>query len=314
MRNFILFLIVLPLLISCGNNENWLGSSTQSDQTNLGSRGDKRTGRDNKKDTNGRTVFYFTTGETKEQQKPKVVVFISVDTTNSMKRFLTKRVASSFKGFTPALSPLNWIIIFVKADGKHWLSTRGHPMRLEYDGRLLQTRQLTPNMENHESIFIDTLRLHTYNEYLGGYDDTSTPECELSPGCQWGWNEKPIMSLHTALMKNKSPIEEADAVVSISITDSDEGIHSKPEKKMSAKDLHTLFKKMYNKPLRSYGIIMKKGEPGCLEQLGGAFSEGVYSVEVAKLAEETGGANFSLCDKSYIPLAKKIVSDVQKMK
>ena len=318
MKNFLLFLTFLPLLISCGNSENMSALNSEGTER-ADSRSSSRSGRgkqDNKRGV-GSVYFNFKVGggeEYKESSDKKAVIIVSLDASSSMRPFL-KKAGKTFKGFTSALSPLDWTLVFVRADGNHWLSSKGRPMKLEHEGSLLwETRQLTPDMKDHASIFTDTLRLHKYNEYHGGHDGASTPECQLPPGCQWGWNEKPMLSLSIALTKNSVLIEEADVVISIMISNSDEGVHSNPEDRITAKQLKAAFYKTYKKPWINYGIIMKKGDASCLEQSRGFFSEDIYSVRIAEMAKETGGANFGFCEESYVPLAKKIVSDIQKIK
>ena len=245
-----------------------------------------------------------------EKADPKVLIIVVVDTSNSMKRWL-RNSKYPFDDFPKTLSPLDWTAIFTKADSQGFLSSKGRAMRLEHDGHLLLDRQLTKDMKDYESIFIDTLRLHGFNEYFGGHDGASTQECDLSPGCQWGRNEKPLKSLKATLIANRSSIESADIVVAIVISDSDEGRHSDSTDKVHASEVKNLFETEYStKQLITYGIIMTPDDPGCLEQWHWT-SEKVYGERIAQMALETGGANFSLCEPSYVPLAEKIVSDIQ---
>ena len=229
---------------------------------------------------------------------PKILIIVVVDTSNSMKRWL-RNSKYPFDEFIPTLSPLDWTVIFTKADGQGLLSSKGWAMRLEHD-----------DMKNYESIFIDTLRLHGFNEYFkprGG----SIQECDLSPGCQWGRNEKPLESFKASLLKNSNSIEQADIVVGLIISDSDEGRHSNSTDRVHASDVKNLFKTKYRtKQLITYGIIMTPDDPDCLSQWHWT-SEKVYGNRIAQMALETGGTNFSLCESSYVPLAEKIVSDIQ---
>ena len=324
MKKLILLLIILPLLISCGIGENMSVLDTEDiDQTDSrrgrGSRGDRSSNKQGKQDKKGgdeKIYFNFRVGETKEHKSLsdiKALVLVSLDASASMLHFL-KKAEQPFRNFTPALSPLDWTLIFVRADGNHFLSSKGYPMRLEHNGKELLQKQLTPDMKNHASIFTDTIRRHKQGEYQTSNEaGNSIPECDLPPRCQLGWNEKPMESLYLALMKNNTLIEEADVIISIMISNSDEGIHSKPEDRITAAQVKTAFYKTYNKPWINYGIIMKKGDEKCLNQWSG-LSEKNYSVRIAEMAKETGGTNFGLCEESYVPLAKKIVSDIQKLK
>ena len=323
MKNILLFLITFSFLTGCGGREDTFSlAKEETRQKNSRSlRDHSKKKKDKKKNTVNIDIQFETkiteakTTEAKTveiKNKPKALIIVSIDTTNSMKRWLVK-AEQSFKGFTTALSSLDWTIIFIKADGDNLFSARGRPMKLENDGKILQRTQLTPNMKNYDSIFIDTLRLHKIFEYSKGNEGIDMPKCELAPGCQWGWNEKPLYSLQTALSKNKGLIEKVDVVVPIIISDSDEGEHSEPIDRTKASDVKATFQNMYkSKQIISYGIIMKEGDIDCLENWHW-ISENTYGTRISKMAEETGGANFSLCEKSYIPLAHKIVSDIYSM-
>ena len=60
----------------------------------------------------------------------------------------------------------------------------------------------------------------------------------------------------------------------------------------------------------SYGILMTPEDPGCLKNWKWT-SERIYGERIAKLAEQTEGENFSLCEPDYDVLAQRIVSDVE---
>ena len=297
MKHFLLFFIIFPLLIiGCGGNEKLLGLN------------DKQSDRSNRRNANKQDPSYLRFKFDKTEQKikyKKPLIIVSVDTTHSMKGWLSN-VEHTFQGFTKALSPFgDWKVIFVRADGNGFFSSDGDPLTLEHeDYVLLKDTVLTPKMKYSDAIFLDTLGTHNeeWIKLLEGIDK----KCLRSPGCQWLWNERPLLSLKTALMRNKNLINQADVVITIMISDSDES-------KTSATDVKTAFQKTYkNKKWINYGIIMKEGDSKCLSQQTSLATEGIYSVKIAKMAQETGGTNFGFCEKSYLPLAQKIVSDLSK--
>ena len=241
----------------------------------------------------------------------KVFMIFVVDTSNSMKRWL-RRANHTFQGFAEALSPLQWTAMFTKADGGSLVQTKGRAIYLEKDGVLLQKKYLSQDVKDYKSIFLDTLRLHGYLEYFIG-DGADMLECDIAPGCQWGWNEKPLEALKLSLLNNKNQIEKADIVTAVIISDSDEGVHYTDEKRVKASDVISVFKGNYSKKkLITYGIIMLPNDSDCLKQWHWT-SENTYGERIAKMAEKTGGINVSLCEEDFTPLAYKMVSDIRKI-
>ena len=259
----------------------------------------------------------------------KVDIIFIVDSSNSMLHFLRK-VKKTFAGFIPALAQLDWRIMFTNADhGDHgfflvnWASRSGKFMPLEEDGNVLHDKQyLTKDMANAGSIFLDTLRLHDYFEYIESNSGDSSQEkgqCELAPYCQ-GWNEQPLKALRASFSKNRSVFRPGADVAAVIFSDSDEGEQSDEKDRVKAADVLKAFNQQWgteteNKKLISYGIIMIPGaDEECRKYYSSGFlgGEGLFGVELARMAKLTGGKNYSLCDSSYVPLAKQIVSDFPK--
>lgn len=262
-----------------------------------------------------------------EKPPAKVDIIFVVDASNSMFYFL-REVKNTFVGFIHALAPLDWKIMFTHADhGGHgfflanWASNKGKAFSLERDGELLwEEKYLTKKTKDYRRVFMDTLRLHDFYEYhedQGGDSEREVNECELAPGCQ-GWNEQPLKALKASFVRNRSFFRQGADVVAIVFSDSDEGEHTKPEKRVKAQDVAKAFQAEWGeegKKLRTYGIIMIPGDEKCLKEHNDRYlgwgGEGIFGVELARMAKLTGGTNSSLCDKSYVPLAKQIVSDFQ---
>ncbi len=256
------------------------------------------------------------------------ILFV-VDTTPSTDNFLTNRVKTAFNGFIETLSSIDYRIAFIDANYGKWSWKFLH---LENDGELINGGSMwgsdysedfpyyiTKDMDqqflfndpyrprvhyNPQTIFIDTLRHHEHGEY-GGYDDEFMNNCDLSPGCG-GWtidSEKPFLNLISALKheNNRSFFRPSAEAVIVIISDGDTFNNTKAE------EVIRVFQNTYgNKKLRAYGIIMKPGDSACRSKHGVLDN---YSVELSRLAKLTGGTNFGFCEKSYIPLAQKIVTD-----
>ena len=252
----------------------------------------------------------------------KTDVVMIVDSSPSMLHFLRK-VPKTFSGFIPALQPLDWKMMFTNGD-HGWFSRKGKAMSLEDDGRLLwKDRYLSKSMPDYVSIFMDTLRVHDHYEYFDQRGDQPVASNQLPPYSQFR-NEEPLKALKASFTKNLDfHRPDADVVVGIIFSDSDEGEHTKAEKRVKVEEVKQAFESQFGhngKKLLVYSIIMIPTEDAeCVEKyrrkglLGGYGGEGLFGVELARMAEETGGKNFSLCDENYIPLARQIVSDVQSL-
>ncbi|MDE0119996.1 MAG: hypothetical protein OXM55_08335 [Bdellovibrionales bacterium] len=252
----------------------------------------------------------------------KTDVVVIVDSSPSMLHFLRK-VPKTFSGFIPALNPLDWKMMFTNGD-YGFLSRKGKAMSLEDDGRSLRNnRYLSKSMPDYPSIFIDTLRVHKHYEYFDQRGDHPIASNSLPPYSQFR-NEEPLKALKASFTKNIDfHRSDADVLVGIIFSDSDEGEHTRSEKRVQAEEVQQAFESAFGssgKKLLVYSIIMIPEEDAeCVEKyrrkglLGGYGGEGVFGMELARIAELTGGRNFSLCDENYIPLAKQIVSDVQSL-
>ena len=209
---------------------------------------------------------------------------------------------------------LNWRAIFTRGNGKGAFKTNGRALNLEDRGQLLRTNLWTPDLGS--KVFIDTLRIHREREkgfvVQEGDNTVTVNECLLPPGCEWGWNEKPLESLKATLLRNKEYIKEADIVIGMVASDSDEGDRSRPEKRVTANQVVSVFNSKYpGKPFLGYGILMTPEDPGCREKWKWAKERITYGERIAKLAELTDGANFSLCESDYDALAQEIISDIR---
>ena len=255
---------------------------------------------------------------TTKRGNSKVDIIFVVDASGSMNPFL-RRVKETFAHFTSALESLDWQIMFtVAAYGGFLFPDKGKAMRLERNGQLLRgTNFLRKDMIGYDTVFIDTLRLHDMLEYMDHRGDQEINQCHLSPGCQW-WNEQPLKALKSAFVENRSFFRPGADVAAVLFSDSDEGEHTRPEKRATAQDVLDGFNQQWgqdNKKFIGYGIIMIPGEDqACVDKYSSGWwgGEGVFGTELARLAQLTGGKNYSLCSSSYTSLANQITLDFSK--
>ncbi len=253
------------------------------------------------------------------KRNSKVDIIFVVDASGSMMPFLRK-VSSTFAHFTSALESLDWQIMFtVAAYGGFLFPDKGRAMRLERDGKLLwETRFLTKDIVDYDTVFIDTLRLQDPYEYLDDRMEQEKSSCLLSPGCQSG-NEQPLRALKSAFVQNRSFFRPGADVVAVIFSDSDEGERTRPDFRATAQDVLDGFNQQWgqdNKKFIGYGIIMIPGEDqDCMKKHSSgwwAMGEGLFGTELARLAQLTGGKNYSICSSSYTSLANQITLDFSK--
>ena len=249
----------------------------------------------------------------------KVDIVFIVDSSNSMNHFL-RNVKNTFRGFVPVLSSaLDWQMMFTNAEYGGLFNKKSRAMPLEDNGkRLWNTYYLTKDMPKRESIFLDSLRLQDHYEYLDDSGERELSSCEIAPGCQ-SWNEQPLKALKYSFAQNRSFFRPGADVVAIIFSDSDEAEHISPAERTKAQEVVQAFHKQWGqdaKNLKVYGIMMRpEVDATCLAKQSEGFKfagEGLFGTELMKMVEITEGKAFSLCEKSYLPLAKKIVSDFQK--
>ena len=251
------------------------------------------------------------------------IIFV-VDTSSSMRKFL-RNIEKAFRGFIPALAGLNWRIFFTNADhGNNGLflfngySLNGRAMPLEYKGEIVTNmRYISQRVKDHERVFLDTLRVHNYKEFVYSTHSSSftfrnrnLSSCRLPPYCQ-SWNEQPLKSLSSAFIKNKEYLRPSADTAAVLISDSDEAAGRRSSKRTLAQDVVSKFETKYaHKKLKVYGILMLDRK--CQRAYGkGLSDEDKYSYEISKITDLTGGAAYSLCDDNYVSLAKQMVSDFQ---
>ena len=261
--------------------------------------------------------------ELNTHQNGQVDIVFMVDTSRSMTSFLLS-VQETFKHFIQALEPLDWRIIFVNADkpasrfykksffNKFFLFPSdyhdGHVIPLELDGDIFyQPAYLSKDLKDYESIFIDTLSHHPFNQHTD-YGENYVDYCELPPGCGEGY-EKPLTHLAMFLQNRQEYLRPFAGKAVVLISDSDEEHHAQwPGAK--SQEVVQVFKHWYKlNKLTAYGIIVRPGDAKCRSAYGRYPDDNIYGVQLSRLAQLTGGVNFSICDSHYTPLAAQITAD-----
>ncbi len=253
-------------------------------------------------------------------RKKSVDIIFVVDGSASMGKFLSN-VRHTFSGFIPALSPLDWKAWFINAEhggSRLFLfpSRDGKPFQLENNGRLMvEQYTLTSRMKNHEQIFYWTLGIDRPVNWQRTHIHRRTKynTCLLPPGCQ-GWNEEPLKALKSSFTSSKEHFRKDADVAAVIITDSDEAKGKPDIERVKPAYVLSDFEQAFKgeKELLVYGITVRPGDENCQSQYGrGLTNENAYSVYVSELIKKTKGSGFSLCDKSFVPLARKIVYDFQ---
>ena len=235
------------------------------------------------------------------------IVFV-VDNSSSMKFFL-RNIKNTFRGFISALEPLEWQIMFINAN-----NYKKPIIHLEWNGKVLSKQTyLTKNTEDYQSVFMDTLGLHQDHEYTTG--DQSIPPCSRPPYCESESSifsgqlfERPLTALSSSFQTSSFFRSDAN-LVAVILSDSDE--HINDSEGMRAEDVLDVFQDKWGhegKRLVVYGIIMTpEKDKKCRKKYSG---ESIFGVDLAEMIRLTGGTNHSLCDTSYVSLARQIVQGV----
>ena len=247
----------------------------------------------------------------------RVDIVIVQDASNSMDFFWTKS-RNYFSSFIEILdSSLNWRMMFTKAV-TGFFSPDGRAVQLEKDLEYLPPQAifrlppmfLSPDLEDYESIFLQSMYSHTRystDHYMGNKRGGEPGKCDLRPGCQH-WDEQPFSALKKAFGSNDSFFRADADVAAIIISDGD-------ETEISAEQVLQFFNSQWgNKRLVGYSVIMvPHSDETCSAEKAKVWGgEGVLGVELSRLAFLTGGGNYSLCSKNYSNLARQIVDDFKK--
>ena len=171
----------------------------------------------------------------------------------------------------------------------------GHFMHLEYQGKKMDQKQLSPQTPDYVNVFKDTL--------------TRKPgeDCSLAPYCQ-GALEQPLRVLKSSLERvsqSEEPVLRKSAdFVSFIVTDEDERGED-PDEATSAKEVLKTFKTLFpRKSFYSFGLLIQ--DEKCLAEQKNHSPQAVYGTKVAELALLTQGKNISICEKDYGPPLKEL--------
>ena len=256
--------------------------------------------------------------------QPVDILFV-LDTSASMRWWYRPyQFKKKFKYFFPSLKGVNWRMLFTTADFSSYKKTVGHAMAIEGKYGLLKQQDTKEKQRyidytvgynslhvNHALHFYYTMttepnRSHESqgkNDYGDGYVTRFPPYL--------GGTEYPLRALQHSFSANKSLTRENGALVAIIVSNADEDAHKKsPEP--TPESIKEAFQKVYgdNKQLYVLNLIIRPGDQKCLSENNSRqfwFPESKEGQKIAKVAEEIGGGNFSICLPNYSIVAKTIV-------
>ena len=248
-----------------------------------------------------------------EPHHPVDILFV-LDTSVSMNYYLKTAFEKRFARFISLIDPLDWRMFFTNAgysSGRFNFSgaMNGKAMRLESRKGILKRRHLDKTVPNYADIFLLTITKKTVMQSMGRKSNGDYNNCSFPPYCHGG--EKPLRATRASFSANKNLIrEEADLVVVI-ISNTDENKVRKAQA-LSADEVIEEFVSIYgsNKRLSVLSLIVLPEDKDCLlenKKIQRVIPETWEGKRIAKLAEQTGGGNFSICLKDYSVLAKTIV-------
>ena len=255
--------------------------------------------------------------ETVSASNEPVDILFVLNTSASMNYYLKTGFEQRFTNFIPSIEGLDWRILFTNAgvsSGGFFSSfsraMNGKPMRLEGRQGILKRRYLDKAVLDYPDTFLRTItKKRSARSVTHSKNDRHDNICNFPPYCHNG--RSPLRATWAGFSANAPFLrEEADLVVVI-ISNSDE---RKPSKfpLLLPEEVVEQFRNVYEsgKRLSVLSLIILPDDKKCLlentqtHKTGSKTSEGK---NIAKLAEQTGGGNFSICLKDYSVLGKTIV-------
>ena len=252
------------------------------------------------------------------RKKPKLDILVIADVSGSMYHRLNQ-LGQSLSSLLSVISYYDWQIGISLADhGDHqnplalqqnWKDSVlaetsgrfGSLMPLENGQRILNYKILSPRSPSYEKVFLHSL------------SHGSKIDCKRPPYCS-NYLEQPLRSLQSAIKRsvldNQAFFRPEADFVSLIITNEDERKED-PSRATSAEEVLNSFLKYFpdSKKFISYNIIVMDNE--CL--ISERSYDGVAHIgsSIAKLAELTGGLNFSICSQNYDSKLRKISQDIK---
>ena len=237
--------------------------------------------------------------------------------------FFLNYADQTFKGFTQALKPLNFEILFIdsyQTDNDFFAVNMRHKNefaihRESFDRSFRPEKRLTKNTPLLERVFINTLRIPRQTSWHRINQRTHHSPCPSDPVCRRNLKEQALKILQMSFQKNH--FRKKAAVVAVIVTDlrnGDEEDLKRDVPLVRAEDLLSHFDSFYEgeKDMIVYTISLVAEDSQCLGKVRRALKkESAYASELKSLVQKTGGKNYSLCAKSYVPLARQMVFDLQ---
>ncbi len=236
-----------------------------------------------------------------------VDILFVLDVSSSMKDNL-KKLGSSMLALLTHIQDFDWQMAFTTADhGDHkkvngevasnqrWEDYRGDEphfgtfMNLEHRNKLLNDRILNPSNSFYKTIFLDTLTIN---------DDNPR---SLAPFYQ-GDHEQPLRALKAAIERdeNRNFFRPNSDLIAFIITNEDERVEDL-ENATTAREVADTFQNQFSseKNLYGFGILIKERDTKCYRSQKRKGQSVEYGTRVSELAQETYGANISICSNDY---------------
>ena len=255
--------------------------------------------------------------EENKPAKPVDILFV-MDTSTSMHFYLVNAFQKRFKNFFSIINiHLDWRMFFTNAEYSKpttgfWsffspATMNGKAMKLEGWEGILNRNYLDRTVPNYDDVFLYTISRDPVRTYDDGADKNYY--CSYPPYCQG--NEQPLRALQASFQANKSITRKEADFVAVIISNTDENPDG-GSSSVTAKKVIDEFKKVYGseKRLTVLSLIVLPGDKQCEEENDYrqfVFKETSVGKQIADLAKEAGGGNFSICLDDYSVVAETIV-------
>ena len=173
----------------------------------------------------------------------------------------------------------------------------GKFMHLEHRGRLLSDKILSSHNQFYDTIFFDTLTINEDNPYF------LPPFYHGKHDGHYRDHEQPLRALQAAIERteNRDFFRPNSDLIAIIITNEDERVEDQGNATTAAEVVQT-FQSQFSpeKNLYGFGMLIKDKDKNCYRsQSQNRKYSAEYGQKVGELAQETYGANISICSNDY---------------
>ena len=253
--------------------------------------------------------------EEREGTSKSIDILFVINTSNwGMYLDLQYKFKRKFKNFIPHLRGTDWRMLFTNATYAEGCRLcpfgpkKGEAMRIEAKYAVLNQRYLErSSLNNPTNVFLNTITTHPYAR---AYDNPRSMQddryIQHYPPYMNSKSKYPLRALQSSFSANQSLTREEADLVAVIVSNQDESAHESSTP--TAESLLQEFQKVYGEEKKLYllNIIVLVDDERCLNTKYRYNKHDSAGQQIAEVAKEIGGGNFSICLQDYSIVAKTI--------